>query len=355
MAPTQRPYYRCFPSNFLSGCMMLSAEEKGVYRTLIDLMYDAWAPVDDSTVDRRQHLARVAGLSTRRFGTVRDQLIAHGKIYRTTEGHLSNGRFERERKALKMDSWDLVAQIEGEVSGNISEINTHLNAARPNENNALQPTRTRAKPESIVHSPDKTRPRSVQEEAEAVESALQKVCAALGVALSGAGVPISRHAWPMQLQVLMAEDDLDVDLDIVPVLQRAVSRPKFNADNVRSLRLFRQDFIAQRRSRAMHDHLAERAETTTVARAHAHTREDWVGYLIAFCKVGAWVRGDCGPSPCEPGCQAPRDLLLRARVNWTRQGNHPELVVVGNGFAPWKPDAKGLFPDVMEFAAIEPE
>lgn len=90
---SSRPWYKRYPSDFVSGTFMLTAEEKGVYAVLLDLMYDRGAPIPDDA----QELGRVCGCSTRRFKQVRDKLSSVGKIT-LKDGLISNNRFEKQVK-----------------------------------------------------------------------------------------------------------------------------------------------------------------------------------------------------------------------------------------------------------------
>jgi uncharacterized protein YdaU (DUF1376 family) len=86
------PWYKRFASDFIAGTVMLQADEKGVYSTLIDMMFDRRQPIEDSPQD----LARICGTSTRRFGIILRKLLDLKKLFRTADGRLSNARFEEE-------------------------------------------------------------------------------------------------------------------------------------------------------------------------------------------------------------------------------------------------------------------
>lgn len=98
-------YYNRYPALWLSGVMVLTAEERGVYDTIMELIYDRGAPIPDAPKD----LARMCGLRTpKRFELVRDRLIDLGKVVRR-DGCLTVLRCEREiqkrsRSSRKMDS-----------------------------------------------------------------------------------------------------------------------------------------------------------------------------------------------------------------------------------------------------------
>ena len=80
-------WFKCFPSDFLNGMANLDADERGVYTSLIFMMYDERG----SVVDDPRALARRCGVSTRRFNVIREKLIEGGKI-QEKEGRLFNKR-----------------------------------------------------------------------------------------------------------------------------------------------------------------------------------------------------------------------------------------------------------------------
>lgn len=88
----RRPWYKRFPSNWLGGVIMLTAEERGVYDTLLELMYDRWATIRHEP----KELARICGTSLRRFNVIFDKLVQLKKVT-LVDGMISNERFEIQR------------------------------------------------------------------------------------------------------------------------------------------------------------------------------------------------------------------------------------------------------------------
>jgi uncharacterized protein YdaU (DUF1376 family) len=83
-----------YPSDWLAGTANMSASEKGVYITLISLIYQAAGPIK-MEVDRLQ---RSCGCATKKqFRTILEYLIHDGKVT-LLEGFLSNKRAEKEIK-----------------------------------------------------------------------------------------------------------------------------------------------------------------------------------------------------------------------------------------------------------------
>lgn len=85
------PYVPFYPSDWLAGTRALSAEETGVYITIIAMIYEREAPID--MPDDR--LSRLCGCGMKAFRKAVEALIAEGKLVRTEAG-LWNERAEKE-------------------------------------------------------------------------------------------------------------------------------------------------------------------------------------------------------------------------------------------------------------------
>lgn len=93
-------FYRRNPSDALAGMMGMTLEERGVYNTVIDLLYSTWRPVEDS----RSFIAGWCGCAVQKLNPIIDRLIARKKLIRFEEDgcfYLSNQRFEAERSDVK--------------------------------------------------------------------------------------------------------------------------------------------------------------------------------------------------------------------------------------------------------------
>ena len=82
------PYHKRYHSDALAGCMNLTLEERGAYQTIQDLIYDRVGPIRD---DERL-IAGFMNVSTRKYRSMRDALIAMGKIRHDENGNLVNDR-----------------------------------------------------------------------------------------------------------------------------------------------------------------------------------------------------------------------------------------------------------------------
>jgi uncharacterized protein YdaU (DUF1376 family) len=84
---SKRPWYKRYGGDFVMGTMSLSLEEKGAYSLCLDLIYDRGGPIPDDA----RWLAGVCGVSLRKWATLRDRLIATGKLS-PSDGFLTNQR-----------------------------------------------------------------------------------------------------------------------------------------------------------------------------------------------------------------------------------------------------------------------
>lgn len=143
----KRPYYKRFPSDWLAGTAGLTAEQKGVYDTVLELLYDRGEPIKDEP----RELARITGCSsTRRYSLIRDQLVAAGKL-QLVDGYLTNPRWERQYDVEQQEA-EVLGQNGSKVRKD-SRKNTPQNSPGLFDNNDLtkkgfEPNQS---PESRVH------------------------------------------------------------------------------------------------------------------------------------------------------------------------------------------------------------
>lgn len=93
-------FYRRDPGAALAGMAGMSLEERGVYNTVIDLLYLTWRPVED----KASYIAGHCGCAVQKLNPILERLIASEKLVRFIEGkqsYISNDAFERERRAVK--------------------------------------------------------------------------------------------------------------------------------------------------------------------------------------------------------------------------------------------------------------
>lgn len=110
-------WYKRDPDAAIAGMIGLSLEERGVYNTVIDLLYsrDGELPDDD------QFFARACECRPQTWRRLRDSLLAKGKLHRKSDGKLTANRVVNElqtaRKLMaKREQTDLKPEIVKPVS-----------------------------------------------------------------------------------------------------------------------------------------------------------------------------------------------------------------------------------------------
>ena len=316
-------WYKRNPSKFLAATMGWTAEQKGIYSTLLDLMYDRAASLDDAGEEAGK-LARICGVSTYRFRIEVGRLLALNKLIRAPNGRLSNRRFER----LMGENGGKLDENPGENSQKTpkktGEKNTEKNADFPDharQANALAPTRAHAhESRAREHRTQNTESRQSHNGEKKpdpipVETKLARVCKILNVRLES---DTSRAAWPRQLIELEAAG-LDFEQDIVPAIQA------FTGDRsaIRSLKYFTKAATERKTNRETAAKVRTIMDETVVADVSSLSPDQWVKAMVSLGQSGIWNAEVYGPPPTRPGCLAPPDLIARFLEVWTAQGSHP--------------------------------
>lgn len=346
------PWYRHYPANFLGGVVGLTVEQIGAYSVLLNLLYNKWSPIDDSSWKERRVLARFCGCSTRKFGELVAELLAIGKLRRDADGMLTNDKFEIER-----------AKIFGTKNPGVSAANTDLkvpqdssqdsseDSRRSEQDQALKPKNspqkidslTRARENLDTRNQNSTGDRSV-DSAEKIESVLQRICRIIGVSMA---TDTRRADWPMQLQRMVIEQGIDVELDLIPAIE---TYPENIRRQATKLTFFQKRALEKRATRD----LAARVSAVTDRRTDEQeqaieqidvstiTRARWIEYARVFLRIGAWLEDECGPSPFRPRCMLPDDVLEVVQAQWHSQGDHPLELHLGNAYVPWFADGPSL-------------
>lgn len=93
-------FYRRDPAKALSGMIGLSLEERGVYNTVLDLLYSTWRPLEDD----RAFLANWCGCAVQKLNPIIRRLVDKGRLVSFEENgrtFLSDEAFEVERATVK--------------------------------------------------------------------------------------------------------------------------------------------------------------------------------------------------------------------------------------------------------------
>jgi hypothetical protein len=113
-------FYRRDPGAALAGMVSMTLEERGVYNTVIDLLYLTWRPLEDE----RLYIARHCGCAVQKLNPILNRLIDRGKLIRfEVDGvaYISNAKFEDERRSVKGVTTRSGRAEAGEKSGEVGE------------------------------------------------------------------------------------------------------------------------------------------------------------------------------------------------------------------------------------------
>lgn len=123
-----RPWFKQYPSNYLSGVQRLNLEEIGAYSVVLNLIYDRGGYIQDDP----RWISRQCGLncSTRKWNAIRERLLALGKL-QVVGDHLTNPRAKWQLKAEEKEH-ELLAEAGAKGGRKSAE-----NLAFGNTNNGL--------------------------------------------------------------------------------------------------------------------------------------------------------------------------------------------------------------------------
>jgi hypothetical protein len=116
----QENFYRRDPGKALQGMASMSLEERGVYNTVIDLLYLTWRPLEND----RGYIAGHCRCAVQKLNPILNRLIAAGKLICFEEGgqeYISNPKFELERTSVKGVTTSSGRREVGEKSASVSE------------------------------------------------------------------------------------------------------------------------------------------------------------------------------------------------------------------------------------------
>lgn len=112
-------FYRRDPNKALSGMIGLSLEERGVYNTVLDMLYQTWRPLEDD----RRYIANWCGCAVQKLNPIINRLLERGRLITFEEGgrtYISDEAFETERKAVKGGAGTRSGRAQvGEKSGEV--------------------------------------------------------------------------------------------------------------------------------------------------------------------------------------------------------------------------------------------
>jgi len=146
------PYHRRYHEDALRGFSMLTLEQRGAYQTILDLIYTSGGDI----ADNERWLAGQMMISVRKYRTIRDELVALGKIW-IVDGMIGNPRAATEIENQKRIFTKIVEG--GQRGGQQRAENARQETPRKSSENALKTSGKRDE------NPSKKSPENAETEA----------------------------------------------------------------------------------------------------------------------------------------------------------------------------------------------
>lgn len=229
-------FYRRDPGAALAGMAGMSLEERGVYNTIIDLLYLTWRPVEDS----RSYIAGHCGCAVQKLNPILARLIAAGKLIRFEDdgqSYISNGKFEAERASVKGITTRSGRGEVGEKSAGVGKKSASVGKNPPTcqendgENQTVAPLEKSREDETRQDTADDSaRARFSDLDRDTVQSLEKQLREAAGASINVAS-PMLQIIAPI-LGLLRPGDGpaCDLELDVLPAIRAAATRTRHPKD-----------------------------------------------------------------------------------------------------------------------------
>jgi uncharacterized protein YdaU (DUF1376 family) len=282
---SSRPWYKRYASDFISGTLRLSLEEKGAYSLILDLIYDRGGPIPDDP----RYIAGVCGCSVRKWNAIRNRLLEMGKIEISAAG-ITNSRADKEiENAAKFSDERAESGRKGGEKKAEREREHKQNKELPQAEPPKQPS---------SYMPEARSQTSQPTEIDNLEAKLR-------------GAAGQEHNPSQKL------------MDVSPVLRlidQGVSLDRVIIPKLRSLRgkTFRSwEYPAS----IIREEMAQQGKTLV---PQVEDDERWKTRLGHGRNRKIWATSQWGPPPNHPGCRVPAHLIRPSD---------------GDGWQDWKPEA----------------
>lgn len=288
-------FYRRDAAAALEGMSLMSLEQRGVYNTVIDLLYLTWRPLEDNP----KYIAGHCGCAVQKLNPILRQLVEMGKLVRFTEGgrgYLSNGKFDEERLAVKGPTKTRSGRGEvGEKSEEVAE-NPPTGNENVEENSCVIP----------LDRVDKTR--DYTDSARAIDKPFldgleRELRAAAGVALNATSPSLLVLTPVLALLRPGQGPPCDTEADVLPTVRALAAKVK--PGSVQTWGYF-AGAIVEARDRRLSG--AGASTVTPKTRPQDWSAERWRVAVTIFAESGRWSEA-CGPKPGEHACWAPIPIL----------------------------------------------
>lgn len=291
-------WYKRNPAKFFGGTIGMTFEVKASYGLVLDLIYDR----GDGCPDDGPWIANMlgVGMTTRRWGLIRAELIARGKLYEK-DGLLRNATADRELYNSGVNTspeQGNVPRKKPEKTGDKIEI---IPVASPEtkglglETPPTKPVAPRAGPrENQNQSQNEIRPDAlVIAEVEQIATVLRQ--------------DRGRY-WETDYRSMIASG-----LSFENILDAARAH---RGGAIKSIKSLSGLALKKQSDRGAAPPSTTQAVTTM-------SPKDWERALVSLCERGVWDKSKLGDPPTRPTHRVPLAMYGRWLAVWQAQGKHP--------------------------------
>ena len=278
---SRTPWHKHYHQDALLGMASLSVELRGVYYTLLDLMYDRKGPLAESD----QMMAARMCCSVKKWQKYREALLDAGKIHLDSDGRITNNRFENELKIS-------CKRAENGAKGGRAR---HENQKSPNENNASTEIGLKQTPKPQNQIPEKEGAKAPSVRA----SEFVETTEAIWKLLPSRKRKLTSKAKLVKpvTKILKAGHSSDV---VIAAVARCYSEPRHKEDGGQ---------FAPAAYSFLADGVWENYAPQVAADGADPDLSTWQNAMRLFVETGQWSSQVYGPKPGEPGCRVPDGLL----------------------------------------------
>lgn len=276
------PWFKCNPRDFRDGLIGLTPEERGIYATILMLIYERGSPVPEEEGWICAHL----GCSSRVWKKVRAALIVKGKLFAVSFNGADS--LMNRRAAEEIDSQ--------------KKLRERLSAGgkRPREKDADESKNNHLVAAELELCTEKT-----PEEKESRDRDIPPVVPQGGRARKKPSVPIP-DGFPDAESISKAitkAKDAGADVDVAYQAERfrnwALGGGKLYADWVATFNNWIIRTIKE----------APKRPSLTVVASNEDTPEDWRRRMGLWMKSRYWRDMDWGPRPGKPDCKVAQEII----------------------------------------------
>lgn len=323
MAGKRENFYRRDPGKALAGMVGLTLEERGVYNTVLDLLYSTWRPLDDN----RAFIANWCGCAVQKLNPILNRLIERGRLIRFEEGgrtYISDEAFEAERTAVKgaaatKSGLGKVGEKSGEVeekSAGVGENSALLDGDSAEKQSLTPLERVERVEKKESPQPPKGAGELFGEEAEPEPADEPRIAFDLwNETARRCGLPVAKHLDEARRRAIRKRLETggldDWRLAVAAVEASAFLRGQRPGSDGR---IFRADlaFVCQAKSyqRLIEGSYGQDAEPPATPAPVGPPPDPWASKIRAYQRNAYWNRLDWGPPPDKAGCLVPPETLM---------------------------------------------